>query len=530
VFTGSYDSNTNHLRQFTSQDTSPMKAIDIINLVKNCNWFQSPFLAYDNFDESKFFINYNPKSHPGHYTSKLFHSNEKGFTIPFSFELARKKMDLIKLIPFRNYTLWTLNAREKDMKTFNIDKDKELSTRVVLNTEHYQIILLSYFFQLLMKSIDSFSTSKKFNISGEYNGTKAYKLFKTSQNYDYVVDADWSAFDSSIDHEFLKAAGAIMFSNTIMNDKSSLRMIFHVISSFVTKYFLIPPGLVIDVNRGNPSGHPGVTAINCFVNLIRWAMIGNAIYGNEYYKYMDIEVYGDDSLVFFKDHPNLSKLDSIISNFGFKSDKIADKLYPTQILSIFDNEGPDFLKRRITQCTLTWNYKKMFDKLLYQSKKRSLYDQVELLINYYYTAPGSTEFENFIINFLEYFDGILDEDKDHILKLHIRNSIERVRQFNKNNFILNTNSERIFLNEFKVMNHETTKCITRLKGKNSIKFFTPQEIEIMKVIFFINEYTQHNYKISKIPLNGLRIKLYKILNNFKNIKASYSAINIFNTS
>jgi len=308
--------------------------------------------------------------------------------------LAARKFELIKKYALKNFTLWDVFAREKDMKTDVCVDLQSFTTRLVLSTEHYQTLLLSYFFQKLMVSIESFG-KPKFNIKSEYDGSKAFKLFKRTFEFDYIIDADWPKFDSSIDSEYLLAAGAIMFSNCY-STKETLRVIFHIISSFITKYVVLPPGIVIELNRGNPSGHPGVTAINCYVNIIRWIQIGIKVYGPKYYEYMDIEVYGDDAYVLFKQNDKLIEIDDAIKDLGFADINVYDRLFPTSLIITDSESSPDFLKRKIGLSGLKWNKVKVLDKLIYQSKKRNIIEQIEIIKNFVITAPGDNEFNNFM--------------------------------------------------------------------------------------------------------------------------------------
>lgn len=394
VFSGSYDSNSGHIKEFMKDDTTKYKAEEIINECKDSPWLLSPFLNFNQIDDLPYITNYNPKSHNGHYSMRLFSSRNKGVTIMPAILLAFRKFELIKKYAIKNFTLWDVFAREKDMKTDVNDSSMIYTTRLVLSTEHYQTLLLSYFFQKLMVSTEAFGDSK-FHLKSEYDGTKAFNLYIKSQKYDYVIDADWPKFDSSIDSEYLLAAGAIMFSNCL-DTRESLRVIFHLISSFITKYVVLPPGIVVELNRGNPSGHPGVTAINCYVNIIRWIQIGIKVYGKNYHKYMDVEVYGDDAYVFFKQHSNLKRVDEFVEELGFANIDIYNRLFPTSLIITDVESAPDFLKRKISLEGLRWNTTKVFDKLFYQSKKRTVIEQIDLIKSFITTAPGDHEFNEFL--------------------------------------------------------------------------------------------------------------------------------------
>lgn len=396
VYSGSPDSNTQHLKQFFSPN-SPQKfsIFEKMEIVLKSNFLKAPELEFNDPREIPFIVNYNPKASSGLMTRLLTKSNGKSNTIHQAVLMAMHKAKIIRQKPMKNYSLWEILAREKDFKIDGVDNIEKFGTRVVMNPEHHESLLLSWVFQKLMISYESFyKGDPKFLIKGEYDGVKAGKILKRVKQYDWFVASDWTFFDASNDTDDLILAGALMFSNSI-KDKSDLRFFFHIISSFVTKYIAAPPGIVVELNRGNPSGHPGVTAVNCFCNLIRWSLIGYMIYGERYSDFMDLLVYGDDTLVMFKEHPNLNKIDDIIKDLGYKGDLIKDELYPCSWVDDTMWEGPDFLKRKITSFGISWNVPKIIDKLLYQSKKRSLDEQIDVLVGFVETAPCNQEFNDF---------------------------------------------------------------------------------------------------------------------------------------
>jgi hypothetical protein len=528
VFSGSYDSNSGHLKNFLADDdNNTMKAIEILDLVKDCEWLKVPELDFSDFSCSVNWMNYNPFSNPGHYTSKLLSTKYKGNTIPYAFELAKRKFQLISTIPIKNYCLWDILAREKDINVSDFKVNKTPSTRVVLNTEHYETILLSYFFQPLMKAVDSFGKDIKFHISGEYNGEKLNSLHERISKYDFYVDADWSFFDASIDSEVLKAVGAIMFANS-GRSKEDYRRFYHVISSFVTKYIVMPPGIVVELNRGNPSGHPGVTAVNCYTNIIRWVQIGKEIYGDKYQEFMDIEVYGDDAIVMFKYNEKLFKIDEIISNLGFKSDKLVEKIYPCKKFGIYENEGPDFLKRRPLLGVLSWNNDKMIDKLLYQSKKRTTLDQLNLLVNYMSTAPGNSEFNNLKEIFFNYFLNKYS-DNDYIVN-NLKILKDGLIKSDLGRFTQQTKSEKLYESEFKVMNNKLQILKDHYyEGPRKYRL-NNDDLATMRLLFMINEYTYHPFRLDNIKNVKFKNLLYSILMKFSNTKKIFYRKGLIDTS
>jgi hypothetical protein len=172
----------------------------------------------------------------------------------------------------------------------------------------------------------------------------------------------------------------------------------------VTKYVILPPGAVVELNRAQPSGHPAGTLINCNVNLIYWCIIGYRIYGDDYVNNMRVEVYGDDTRAYFKYHENLVNIDSYIKEAGLVSEPVLPNIRSTKIEC--DNEFKiDYLKRRFDESGIRWNHKKMFDKFLYQSKNRNLNDQIGVVLSFLESVPTDKDliaftklFINWIVN------------------------------------------------------------------------------------------------------------------------------------
>lgn len=395
VFTGAFDSNSLHLKKIFSRNLSHtnkgfLSVQQIIDICfKSPDWFTVGKVDFNDPGELKYATNFNPKSYCGYYTEMLLRANKKGFTNSISSKLALNYYNMVRSIPMRNQSLWSLFAREKDVAT-SIES-KEVTTRVVFSTEEYVTHFYGWIFQKIIKSIPN----QHIHIDGEFNGKKGYNLYKRCMKFDYIMEADWSAFDSSIDKNYLIAACCMLF-GSLVNNKQDMRMFFNVISSVVYKNVLLPPGVVVSLNRANPSGHPGVTAVNCFVNLIRWAIIGYEIYGDDFSQNMDIEVYGDDAIIMLKKHQNLKNIDKICEKYKFLSDPLVPNLVPSFVLNITDFEKPDFLKRHFSLKGIEWNKKKLINKLVYQSKKRTEAEQLELIYNYIMTGPNDPEMNRFL--------------------------------------------------------------------------------------------------------------------------------------
>jgi hypothetical protein len=508
VYSGSPDSNTNHLKDFLSDNTEKVISTEeMLRIVMLGDFIQVPSVNYSNPYEMIYCTNFNSKSTNGIMTSRIVNSQSKGYSIDMCTKIAIDKYRIIREKPFKNFCLWELLSREKDFDISKKDNLKKLSTRVVMSTEHHETILLSW---IISKFMDSYKLGtsngngrRSFEIDGEFDGTKAHLIKTRLSNYDYYLDADWSAFDSTITTQELELCGAIMFSESVTK-REDLRLFFHVISSFCTKYIAIPPGIVVELNKGNPSGHPGVTAVNCFVNLIRWSLIGYKIYGDNYSSMMDILVYGDDAIIGFKENPNLWKIDSIIKELNYKSDPLAEKLYPVPLMGAFIDEGPDFLKRRFGGVSISWNLKKIFDKIIYQSKVRTIDEQIDLLINYAETGPGIIEFNNFvkfIINkYLDSYD--VDIDKDKIINR--LNSLDEYRFIiKKNNNLLKEWDSLLKISSINIqVNLQTIKLIYQ---NNKFKYNNEQA----RMLLFTDFNPNLLFKNKRIILNKLKISYNK---------------------
>lgn len=399
VWGGGYDTNSYHLSQFfnTKDDKGKISVEEILSIVEGCPWFKVPHIDFNSPDEMYTMTNFNPNSDPGHYTKILTQQVKKRFTVTQAYGMALELYHRIIEKPTKNFCLWDVLAREKEIK---INSDKIPSTRVVLNPEHHVTILLSWIFQKFLKACQKFNPEVRFLIDGEFDGSKAKKLMdQIVDKYPIIIDADWSLFDASQEKEYLIAAICIMFSNLEDNDMNK-RLVYYIIEATVCKYIAVPPGLVVECNRGMPSGHPGVTAINCFVNLIRWAIIGKEIYGENYWEMMDLTVYGDDALVGFTPDPNLWKIDEICKDYGFKGDPISSNFFINEGFITDPHNSPDFLKRRFNLSGVFWNHNKVMDRLVYQTKNRPIDEQIELVLGYIETAPSNWEFTLYLINLI----------------------------------------------------------------------------------------------------------------------------------
>lgn len=368
----------------------------------NFRWFNSPHVKFFGTEELWGTTRVKDSAFPGHYTSMIAGRTKEAANL-VSRKAASHIFDLLKTEPVKNCYLWSLLSREKDNKLTNTGGNNiQLGTRTVMCTEHPMSLLLTMFAQRIQCAINTVDADKlNYHVSGKFDGDKYIRLKELEQKYDFKVEADWKSYDSNIDATFIKVACMILLQN-LPDDRLHRNIRYLITSSHVTKYIAVPPGVVVEVNKGVPSGTPFTTLINCTINLIYWCLIGERIYGRDYIDNMHVEVYGDDAVVYFKNSPNLSNIDDIIANLGLKSELI----YPNLKLCKYNyqpKEEVDFLKRRFTDSKLNWNHKKLFDKLFYQAHKRNFKEQLELLLSFYETSPDDEDLKLLIKDVIRWF-------------------------------------------------------------------------------------------------------------------------------
>lgn len=393
VFSAGYTTVHPHLKEYLKDNTTSDKFTvdEILRILSlsNFKFFISPLVNFNDVREIFTHVRVNLKAFSGHYTSQIYDGIKSSSDFD-SRVVASKIWEQLKIKPLKNMYLWSILGREKDVKIDNSDLGVEVGTRVVMTTENPMCTLLMWFAQKMSKVIDNSDYKHKtFNISGEFNSNKTRVLIDESYNYDWKLEADWTYYDSNIDTNFLKVAGALIC-NGLPDNRLHRNISYLIIKSIITKYILLPPGVVIELNRAQPSGHPFGTLVNCYVNTIYWCIIGYKIYGSNYADYMRIEVYGDDTFAYFKNHPNLGKIDQYVQECGLKSEPLLNNFVPTRLVTSPDGDI-DFLKRRFNESGIKWNHKKFFDKILYQSKNRNLDEQISLLISYVKTAPDDDD-------------------------------------------------------------------------------------------------------------------------------------------
>lgn len=454
VYSAGFTTCGQHLKEyFKDNQTDEIWTVEnIISVLElsNFKWFKSAVCEFHDGEEVLNTVKMNPNAYAGHYSSMLF-GKKKGSSNYAAKFIAYKLWKSMKTTVVKNFYLWTILGREKDIK-IDTDCNKEVGTRVVMTCEHPITLLLCWFAQKISRIVCNDDLwDCKFNVDGEFNNSKYKKLIDKEKNYDFILEADWSYYDSNIDTNFLITAGLIICSG-LPRDQLHRNIRYLIISSIVSKYVIVPPGIVVELNRAQPSGHPFGTLTNCYVNIIYWSLIGQKIYGDNYHEMMDIEVYGDDTRAYFKNHKNLVNIDQYVEECGLKSDSLINNFRAI-------NERPelnhqiDFLKRRFDETGIVWNHKKMFDKMLYPSKNRSINNQYRMVSSWFESVP--TDNDALIIR--ESFGKYIVDNHNEILEYDIVLLIK-----NNKNFVLGSDIRSVKKFQFYNYKHDINKTYNYL--------------------------------------------------------------------
>jgi hypothetical protein len=483
VYSAGYDSCFAHLREYfkdnTTEDVLTRDEIIRIADLSKFKWFAAPVCEFSRGLDVFDFININPLSYSGHYTEKII-GKFKGDADTVSRNVAYKLWTKIAKKPLKNLYLWKILGREKDIKfDFVSNEPKEVGTRVVLACEAPITYLLMWFAQKMNYILGYANWDRTYNLCGEFNATKYYKLVQHSYDYDYVLEADWSYYDSNIDTNFLEVGSSIICSG-LPDDKLHNNIVTTIISSIVTKYVILPPGIVAELNRSQPSGHPFGSLVNCNVNLLYWCIIGYKIYGDDYVDNMRVEVYGDDTRAYFKHHPNLSNIDQYIAECGLKSDLVLPNLRSTKFVCEKSSDI-DFLKRRFNENGVQWNHKKMFDKWLYQSRNRNFNDQIKVITSYLESVPVDEDLTIIVKLFIswvedKYYDKI---ERDALKSIKSIKSLIDDGSVTKGRF------------KYEFGNHFTLKSYDEQLNLHSFSVSRPKYV-------WVNEKFEFNSNISKM--------------------------------
>lgn len=508
VYSGGTDTNIGHLNNFIKHKDDVLSVEEIIEIASKSNWFDTINIDFDDPTEMYDHVNINPKSSPGLMFSRIFKTQMKGVTMESALVGAYELYDQIRNKPMRNWSLWEILSREKDNK---ISDTKDFySTRCVMNPEHHVTLILSWVMQKFQKGLERFSDKPHYLLDDEYNGKKATKILKRlmSGSYDYLIDLDWSLFDSTQTKNWLLAACSIIFSKSIKNDED-MRFFYFITSSLITKYIAVPPGLVIELNKGLPSGHPGVTLINCIVNLLRLSVMGYLIYGDEYGDKMDPFVYGDDTLCAFKYNENLFKIEYYRQALEFEGDVLTGRLYPIFMYFSADENKPDYLKRVCESWGVRWTYEKVFNKLLYQSKQRSIVEQCDVLYNYVLGAPNDIRFNTILLKVLS------DIIKEYRVENNDKYILDPLFHDKNNNFVPYIDNE-LYNNMKWSLSHESGVDEIYLPNIMWTEAWNNFDLRVLKKIIYFSNDIYYLNKIKEdegyIPFKG-KSKWFNVVNN-----------------
>lgn len=403
VLTGGIDTSFGHLVRYATPpkkhiETTAEELIEMCARNKFC-YIKQPFIGHIHpVDVRSVKINYDAK--PGFWTSKIFGPIRR-FSYKRSVKVAIFMFKEICIRPMIYTGLWELGGREKDI---NLDKEGITpGTRIVMMCEEVLTLISSVFVQLYTNHIkiinnNCFFIGKSFNYEN-------INYFKNLDNqYDFVADGDWKNFDADVTDEYILAACAIL-RRSLPDERKYHRYFFFIAASLIIKFVAVPANRVYKIMKGIPSGHGFTTLIGSFVNYLYLLKIGELIYGvGNVRGNMNFVIAGDDLKVWFKFHPRLLEVNSLIDeNLPGECGDLLRNLIPCKH-DLGVNIYTKFLKRKVDRFyNVYWDRRSFFRKVIYSKRRMRYFSEVRSwMLMWIETAPFDIEINNMIIHYIKY--------------------------------------------------------------------------------------------------------------------------------
>lgn len=307
---GAWDTNQSALRDMA---TPPSKRVPsakslILNSLKRYDRFGFPQIKTIPGKNLLASATCNPDANPGLISSK-FLGVKKRDTFSQALKIAGRIWDTIK--SERTYrpdlSLWSIGgrARRQNLTDFSVKPE----SRIILMPEHPNSMISSVIGQLFAlnqkkmiqadPSLESFMGHDTNNL-----GWKRIANFEDKGNW--VVELDWSRFDTTIPEPILVASFCLLrscFPTSRFIDK----LFIFVMSGFIYKNVAIKQRFIYKICQGIPSGSPLTSIIGTISNWIslNWIITHEDLFGinGDDFK---LAVAGDDTLISFKKKiPNL---------------------------------------------------------------------------------------------------------------------------------------------------------------------------------------------------------------------------------
>lgn len=333
---------------------------------------------------------------PGLMTKLLFGRNRRS-SIGYSVRAARRLLNFCFKFPIKNWSLWEMLAREKDVKS---DEGLNVPTRLVVSMEEPHMLINAIFGQKLTKPLAKDITNSIFT-GRSLNTRTSVHLTKCRRERDVTFTADWTNFDLYVTPAVFRVGFALLRGALPLDSKYD-RFLYYCLKSMEEKYICVNPGYVYKIVKGLPSGHPLGSIMGSIINLIYWELIMYRVYGRGSAERFDIFVSGDDTVINCDYHPNLDNLDQIIMDLGLKSDVICGNMCFPEYISDF-RRTPSFLQKYYTDGICSFNPKRLIRRLVFPVHKRlCVTEDIDLLVDYADSNPHDVTLCNFIYDIVRW--------------------------------------------------------------------------------------------------------------------------------
>lgn len=416
VWTGSYDSYSNVLKEFTNYAKPKHTSQDYLRILEEEGfpWLKLPVMPPLEKELLRK-ISVNPNAHPGFYT-KLFFGDKRKDTLEYSLPIAEHIFDHLQTKRYKWQGLWTLGGRSKDIKLSK--EETAVGTRAIWIPEEPLVLLSLIVVQPFTKLLQDIDQNCIF-VGKNFNFSENQWFRRLDKFYEWNLRSDWKLFDAHVDSEMMLAAMNLI-RKCYPDDRFHTRYFSFLTDTLVNKNLVIPPGFVYKISKGMPSGHPLVTLVNSLVNYICFIPILQKIVGKGRVKEYFYAVFsGDDSKIYFRWTPNMLYIDDIIrKNTTLVNDGVASSISPCYSLDNKENKVK-FLKRYINDAGfISWHSPSMIRKLLYSDKNLT----TAWHVNRWYcsllcSAPGDAKLTQIIKSYI-YFKNLKDNknSKDKMRK------------------------------------------------------------------------------------------------------------------
>lgn len=472
VWTGSYDSYTSILKEFTNYAKPKYSSSEYLRILEEEGfpWLKLPKMPPLEKELLRK-VSVNPDAHPGFYT-KLFFGDSRKDTLKYSLPIAEHIFDHLQTKRFKWQGLWTLGGRSKDIKLTK--EESVVGTRAIWIPEEPLVLLSLIVVQPFTKLLQEIDQNCIF-VGKNFNFQENQWFMRLGRFYQWNLRSDWKLFDAHVDGEMMLAAMNLI-RKCYPDDRFHTRFFSFLTDTLINKNLVIPPGFVYKISKGMPSGHPLVTLVNSLVNYICFIPILQRIAGKGRVREFFYALFsGDDSKIYFNWLRSILEMDAIIRNYcSLKNDGVVASITP-----VFSKDNKEnkvrFLKRYVNDMGIvSWHGPSMIRKLLYTDKNLTTAWHVSRWFNQLLcSAPGNAKLTKIIKAYI-YYKTKLDNNKfnSKFMRKELNVFLEEMERAESVGFLtqtihLNQEDKIGKLTEEFIYEKDERKAITRFVGNTT---------------------------------------------------------------